>query len=118
MDTKSYPSAAVSGCVLPYIFRGRSWSIQEIEMIKEVIKTSRYRIDISRKVCEIINWRQANGRLKDAACREVLRKMDSKGLINLPPPHPSSYIPNNRGIRPKEKWDGFFKLNTELIEGA
>ncbi len=114
MDTKSYPS----GTVLPYIFRGRSWSFQEIETIKEVIKTSRYRIDISRKVCEIINWRQANGRLKDAACREVLRKMDSKGLINLPPPHPSSYIPDNRGIRPKEKWDGFFKLNTELIEGA
>jgi len=87
-------------------------------MIKAVIKTSRYRIDISRKVCEIINWRQANGRLKDAACREVLRKMDSKGLINLPPPHPSSYIPNNRGIRPKEKWNGFFEVNTELIEGA
>ena len=118
MDTKSYTSDAASGCVLPYIFRGRSWSLQEIEIIKEVIKTSRYRIDISRKVCEIINWRQANGRLKDAACREVLRKMDSKGLINLPAPHPSSYIPNNRGIRPKEKWDGFFKLNTEFTEGA
>lgn len=118
MDIKSYSSAAASGCVLPYIFRGRSWSLQEIEMIKQIIKTSRYRIDISRKVCEIINWRQDNGRLKDAACREVLRKMDSKGLINLPLPHPSSYIKNNRGIRPKEKWDGFFELNTELIEGA
>ncbi len=34
MDTRSYPSAAVSGYVLPYIFRGRSWSLQEIEMIK------------------------------------------------------------------------------------
>ncbi len=88
-------------------------------MIKGIIKTSRYRIDISRKVCEVLNWRQANGRLKDAACREVLRKMDSKGLINLPPPHPSSSIPgSSRGIRPKEKWDGVFEVNTELVEGA
>lgn len=88
-------------------------------MIKGIIKTSQYRIDISRKVCEAIDWRQANGRLKDAACREVLRKMDGKGLINLPPPHPSSCIPgSNRGIRPKEKWDGVFEVNTELIAGA
>lgn len=102
-----------------YIFRGRSWSLQEIEMIKGIIKTSRYRIDISRKVCEIVDWRQANGRLKDAACREVLRKMEQQRLINLPPPHPSSYIPGSRrGISPKEKWDGFFEINTALIEGV
>jgi hypothetical protein len=87
-------------------------------MIKDIIKTSRYRIDISRKVCQILNWRQANGRLKDAACREVLRKMEQQGLINLPPPHPSSYTPTNRGVSPKEKWDGFFQINTELVEGT
>ena len=88
-------------------------------MIKRIIKTSQYRIDISRKICEVLNWRQANGRLKDAACREVLRKMDSKRLIKLPPPHPSSCIPgSNRGIRPKEKWDGVFEVNTELMEDA
>ena len=87
-------------------------------MIIGVIKTSQYRIDISRKVCEVLNWRQANGRLKDAACREVLRKMEQRGLINLPPPHPSSYTPTNRGISPKEKWAGFFQINTELIEST
>ena len=110
--------STASGRVSPYIFRGRSWSLQEIEMIKNTIKISRYRIDVSRKVCEIINWRQANGQLKDAACREVLRKMEKHGLINLPPRHPSSYFRDNRGLRPKEKWSGFFQVNTELIEGT
>lgn len=51
---------------MDYIFRGRTWTPHEIEIIREIIKKERYRTRISRKVCETINWRQANGRLKDA----------------------------------------------------
>lgn len=104
------------------IFRGRYWSLQEIEMIKETIKTSPNRTAISRKVCKTINWRQANGCLKDAACREVLRKMDSKGLINLPPAITYSaklkLRSGKRGLRPREKWEGFFEVRTRLMEGV
>lgn len=90
-------------------------------MIKEIIKVSKNRTDISRKVCEAINWRQVNGRLKDAACREVLRKMDSKGLINLPLPitysAKSKFRYNRRFIRPREGWESSFEINTSPIEG-
>ena len=57
-------------------------------------------------MCEAINWRQANGQLKDAACREVLRRMDEKGLISLPSPRWSR---NGRGgIRPRDKYRNVF----------
>lgn len=36
-------------------------------------------------ICELINWRQPNGILKDRACRDVLLRMNEKGLIDLPP---------------------------------
>jgi hypothetical protein len=106
----------------PSIFRGRSWSLQEIEMIKEIIKTSKNRTGISRKVCEAIEWRQANGCLKDAACREVLRKMENQGLINLPTPvtysAKSKFRYNRRIIRPRQEWENFFEINTKPIRGS
>jgi hypothetical protein len=42
---------------------------------KKIIDEEKYRIKISKRVCQVINWRQANGHLKDAVCREVLRRM-------------------------------------------
>jgi hypothetical protein len=102
-----------------YTFRGRRWSKKEIELIKDIIKEKKYRTAISKKVCEIINWRQTNGRLKDAACREVLRRMDKQGLINLPLANPYSLkfkTPGSRGIRPRDKWKNSFRLNQELVE--
>jgi hypothetical protein len=71
----------------PLIFRGREFRLEEIEVIKEVLKeypfqTRRYQ---SRIICERLNWRQANGIVKDRACREVMLRMHHKGLIHCPP---------------------------------
>ncbi|TET07572.1 hypothetical protein E3J84_07300 [Candidatus Aerophobetes bacterium] len=69
-----------------YIFRGREFSLSEIKIIKKVIEDNqgKSRRDISKKICEVINWRQLNGKSKDAACREVLRRMNEVGVIDLP----------------------------------
>jgi len=40
---------------------------------------------LSRELCEIWNWRRPDGQLKDMACRELLRKLESRLLIKLPP---------------------------------
>lgn len=70
-----------------YLFRNRLFTRAEIERIKEI--TAQYwakgRWKISQVICEDLNWRQANGRLKEVACREALRKMAKLGFINLPP---------------------------------
>ena len=43
------------------------------------------RSHISNRLCEIWNWRQANGRFRQIACRELLRRLEARGLIELPP---------------------------------
>lgn len=67
---------------------GRQFKPLEIGTIRALIAAepniSRYRI--STKVCESLDWRQHNGRLKDMSCRVALLRMEADGLISLPPP--------------------------------
>ncbi|GAI89309.1 unnamed protein product, partial [marine sediment metagenome] len=53
-----------------YIFRGREFSLSEIKIIEKIIEDNqgKSRRDVSKKICEVINWRQFDGKLKDAAC--------------------------------------------------
>ena len=44
------------------------------------------RAQLSRRVCEILNWRRPDGRLKDMSCRVAMLRMERDGLIKLPPP--------------------------------
>lgn len=44
-----------------------------------------HRTRISRQICELWDWRGPNGQLKDIACRDLLRKLERKGYITLPP---------------------------------
>src|SRR5271169_1879410 len=73
----------------------RHFETHEIELIRELLtlpQISRFRL--SREVCERLNWRRANGQLKDMSCRVALLRMQADGLITLPPPRnakPASY---------------------------
>ena len=40
---------------------------------------------LSREMCWRWNWRRPDGQIKDMACRELLRKLESRTLIKLPP---------------------------------
>jgi len=42
------------------------------------------RLDLSRRVCEWLDWRSANGRLKEMSCRKALIKLDRSGVLDLP----------------------------------
>ncbi len=98
-----------------YIFRGREFTLSEIKIIKKVIennqnKSRRY---ISKRICEVINWRQVNGKFKDAACREVLRRMNEAGIIDLPR---LRLNPSQKSRRPKDRWKKVFKEKKKPIE--
>ncbi len=73
----------------------RHFEADEIEIVRELLtvpQISRFRL--SREVCERLNWRRANGQLKDMSCRVALLRMQADGLIRLPPPRnakPVSY---------------------------
>ncbi len=69
-----------------YIFRGRKFSNQDINIIKDKIeKHPDYsKTKISKLICEILNWRQPNGGLKVTALLEAMRWMEKAELIKLP----------------------------------
>ena len=67
--------------------RGRSITDTDIGLIRSLTDEygNRSRASISRKLAENWKWYQANGRLKDRACRDILSVLEAKGLITLPP---------------------------------
>lgn len=71
----------------PLILRGRRFSESDLEVIARCVKRhyDAGRTAISCVVCEELDWRQPNGWLKDRACRDVLRQLESRGVIDLPP---------------------------------
>ncbi len=40
---------------------------------------------LSRELCGRWSWQRPDGQIKDMACRELLRKLESRALIRLPP---------------------------------
>ncbi len=66
---------------------GRDFTPTEIDLIRELLTTPQMnRARLSREVCEKLSWRRDNGALKDMSCRVALNRMQTDGLITLPPP--------------------------------
>jgi hypothetical protein len=69
-------------------YRGRIFSERDIEDVRELI--ARYpensRFFISKELCRLWNWTQANGAPRDMVCRSLLLKLHTEGHIALPPP--------------------------------
>jgi len=43
------------------------------------------RTHLSRRLCRHWDWRQANRTYREIACRDLLRQLEARGLIDLPP---------------------------------
>ena len=68
------------------VIRGRQLIPQDIDFIRSLIDQyhQQGRTFISKELCRVWNWHQPNGAFKDMACRELLRRLEQKGLIHLP----------------------------------
>lgn len=71
----------------PLSFSGRIFSIQELQLIRDICAdfSSLGRTELSRTVCELLEWKRPNGGLKNHQCRLLLERMQDLGLLNLPP---------------------------------
>ena len=69
-------------------YSGRDFSTSEIESIVALISENPEfnRAQLSRQVCEMLNWRRPDGRLKDMSCRVAMLRMQDDGLLQLPAP--------------------------------
>ena len=67
---------------------GRDFNASQMETIRTLIAghPTANRARLSRLVCEVLDWRRPDGRLKDMSCRVAMLRMRDDGLIQLPPP--------------------------------
>jgi hypothetical protein len=67
-------------------FCGRRFSISEVEMIREVVAqcSSLSLTEISRTLCELLDWKRPNGKLKNHECRLLLERLRDQQALTLP----------------------------------
>ena len=97
------------------IIRRRLIGPAELRLVRRLIEQEgeRGRSHLSKRLCELWDWRQANGRFRQIACRELLRRLEAKGLVRLPPPLAQARRPGyrNRTRLPE-------RLEREPLEGS
>jgi hypothetical protein len=67
---------------------GRNFTAEELRAVRRIIADHHdaSRARLSRLVCELLDWRRPDGRLKDMSCRVAMLRMQDDGLFVLPPP--------------------------------
>ena len=69
------------------VIRRRVIRQEDLLLIRQLIEQdgAQGRSHLSNRLCELWNWRQANGHFREIACRDLLRRLEARGLIELPP---------------------------------
>lgn len=67
-------------------FCGREFTGEEVRLIQEVVETCGgiSRTELAHTVCELLDWKRANGGLKARECRDLLERLASQGVLTLP----------------------------------
>jgi hypothetical protein len=90
-------------------YRNREVTEADVAFLNELCASGfRRRSDLVRAVCARWGWRQANGSESTYACGDLLRRLDERGLIKLPPPA-------RRPPRRKRRWLSDLPVPIDLI---
>lgn len=83
---------------------GREFTAATIAQIEETLRDepSLSRRALSLRVCEWLQWRAPNGRVKEVSCRKALLELHRRGVIVLPAPQQSCF----KRSRPQLLTDG------------
>jgi len=73
--------------VTGFVFKARKFRTRDLALIREVVVTcgGLSRQELASTVCELLGWRRAGGGLKTIECKELLERLESDGLVELPP---------------------------------
>ncbi len=83
------------------VIQGRLITLPDLNLIRALLEDNPEwgRTRLSEELCRRWKWFSASGRLKDMACRTLLRKLDQGGFIKLPPPR----RPANNELRNRKR---------------
>jgi len=70
-------------------FCGQPLAGEELELIEGLTRSCRSlsRTELASTVCELLDWRRANGRLKSRECWAFLERLEDAGKLTLPVRH-------------------------------
>lgn len=94
-----------SGTTSDFQIRGLTLDDEKMEIVRRVLNDSRGRTHASQLLCREFSYRQQNGKLKETAMRDVLRRLEERGLVKLPPP-----------LVPLKKRQGFSSTETMKVD--
>lgn len=96
-------------------YRGRSITPTEVAQIRAVIAAhpNASRRAVSQRLCELWQWRQPNGVLRDMVCRGLLLQLHRAGEITLPPAR-YRFQPQQRVRR----WSTSIAINTTPLRAS
>lgn len=68
------------------VYSGRAFTAQDLATIGVLMQRepTLNRAQLSRRVCELLDWRKPDGAVKDMSCRVAMLRMHEDGLITLP----------------------------------
>ena len=69
-----------------WILQGRKITFTDIDSIRRLIEDNPAftRRRLSREICQLWDWKNAQGQLKDMSCRTLLLKLEQRNLVVLP----------------------------------
>jgi len=72
---------------MEWLVRNRRLLQNDLSTIGSLIEAEGFlgRSHLSRRLCRLWDWRQPNGAYREIACRDLLRQLERRGLIQLPP---------------------------------
>jgi Domain of unknown function (DUF4338) len=67
-------------------FCGRTFDADEMELMRRIAAefSALGVTEISRTVCELLEWKRPSGRLKNHECRQLLERLQAEGWLQLP----------------------------------
>ena len=101
----------------PIRVQGRTLTGDDLRELRALIAQHPdwHRTALSLHLCQLWNWRNAAGQIKDMAARTLLLKLANRGLIELPPPHSRTRRPCAQA--PPLIQQSSLALSPEPIEG-
>ncbi|MGI9863103.1 DUF4338 domain-containing protein [Moorella naiadis] len=72
---------------VPFWIGDREFTAADVKMIRITVQQFSHlsREELTATLCENLPWKAPNGRLKLEACRKLLRELEQKKIITLPP---------------------------------
>jgi hypothetical protein len=68
-------------------FFGRTFTRSDFQLMRDITRgfQALSLTELANTVCELLDWRRANGKLKYIECRSMLEQLQVEGILSLPP---------------------------------